>query len=220
MASHELKTPLTTLKGSAQLLSRQLKHPELDRERLLVYADRLQVQMNRMEQLVADLLDISRIQRGRLDLRPAVCDLREIAKDVVARCEDASERNEHHRFVLRAPEPVCVIVDPIRIDQALTNLVTNAVKYSPDGGTIQLTVGGQNGHAVLAVSDQGIGISPADQKRLFQPFARSDTVRGTVSGSGLGLHITREIIEQHGGRITVDSEIGTGSTFTIRLPVS
>ncbi len=219
MASHELKTPLTTLKGSAQLLARQLRQPELDRDRLLVYADRLQVQMNRMEQLVADLLDISRIQQGRLDLRLEFTDLREIAKDVIARCEDASEQNERHRFVLRAPEPVGLAVDRIRIDQALTNLVTNAMKYSPEGGAIQLTVARQNGYAVLAVSDQGIGISPEDQKRLFQPFARSDTVRGTVSGSGLGLHITRQIIEQHGGRITVESEVGLGSTFTIRLPM-
>lgn len=223
MASHELKTPLTTLKGSVQLLSRQLSQTELDRERLSAYADRLQVQMNRMEQLVADLLDVSRIQQGRLDLRPEVCDLREIASEVLVRCEEASERNEGHRLVLGAPEPVKAMVDPIRIDQALTNLVSNALKYSPQapqGGTIRLSVAQQNGDAVLAVSDQGIGISAADQERLFQPFARSEAVRGTVSGSGLGLHITRQIIEQHGGQITVESKVGIGSTFTIRLPIS
>lgn len=219
MASHELKTPLTTLKVSAQLLARQISQPELDRDRLWAYADRLQVQMSRMEQLVADLLDVSRIQQGRLDLRPEVCDLREIAEDVLTRCEEASERSECHRLVLGAPEPVGVVIDPIRIDQALTNLVTNALKYSPDGGTIQLTVAREDGHAVVAVSDQGIGISSADQNRLFHPFARSDAVRGSVSGSGLGLHITRQIIEQHGGLITVDSEVGIGSTFTIRLPM-
>lgn len=221
MASHELKTPLTTLKGFAQLLARHINQPELDRERLWSYANRLQGQMSRMEQLVADLLDVSRIQRGRLDLRPRACDLREIAGEVLARYEEASsERKQRHRLVLAAPEPVGAVVDPSRIDQALTNLITNALKYSPEGGTIQLTVAKQNGHVVLAVSDQGIGIGPEDQMRLFQPFCRSDEVRGTVNGSGLGLHITRQITEQHGGEVTVESEIGVGSTFTIRLPRS
>jgi PAS domain S-box-containing protein len=218
MASHELKTPLTTLKGATHLLARHLRQPDLDRTRLSGYADRLRVQLNRLEHLVTDLLDASRIQQGRLELRPEACDLREIAREVLARCQEASERNQRHQLVIAAPEPVRGVVDPVRIDQVLTNLVSNALKYSPDGGEVRLAVDRLDGHAVIAVSDQGIGISFEDQARLFQPFARSDAVRGTVSGSGLGLHISRQIVEQHGGMITVESEPGRGSTFTIKLP--
>lgn len=218
MASHELKTPLTTLKGVTHLLSRHLSQSNLDHVRLVGYAGRLQGQLERLEQLVNDLLDASRIQRGRLELRPEPCDLREIAWDVLLRCQEAAERNDRHRLTISAPDPVRAVVDPDRIDQVLSNLVTNALKYSPDGGVIELAVARQDGHAVITVSDEGIGISPEDQARLFQPFARSDSVRGNVSGSGLGLHISREIVDQHGGQIAVESEVGLGSTFTVRLP--
>jgi PAS domain S-box-containing protein len=218
LASHELKTPLTTLKGATHLLTRHLRQPDLDRTRLSGYADRLRVQLNRLEHLVTDLLDASRIQQGRLELRPEACDLREIAREVLARCQEASERNERHRLVIAAPDPVRAVIDSDRIDQVLTNLVSNALKYSPDGGEVRLAVDRLDGHATIAVSNQGIGISSEDQARLFQPFARSDAVRGSVSGSGLGLHILRQIVEQHGGLITVESEAGSGITFTIQLP--
>ena len=218
IASHELKTPLTTLKGSTQLLARQLRQPVLDRDRLQGYTQRFQQQLERMETLVADLLDASRVQQGRLELRREHCDLRALADEVLARFEHAAERTECHQLVLEAPEPVLVVVDPSRIDQVLVNLVSNALKYSPQGGEVRLGVAQQNGRVVITVRDQGVGISAADQEQLFHPFVRSEAIRGSVSGTGLGLYITRQIVEQHGGMITVESEPGRGSCFTIRLP--
>ena len=218
IASHELKTPLTTLKGSTQLLARQLRQPVLDRDRLQGYTQRFQQQLERMETLVADLLDASRVQQGRLELRREHCDLRALADEVLARFEHAAERTEHHQLVLEAPEPVLVVVDPSRIDQVLVNLVSNALKYSAQGGEVRLGIAQQNGRVVITVRDQGVGISAADQEQLFHPFVRSEAIRGSVSGTGLGLYITRQIVEQHGGMITVESEPGRGSCFTIRLP--
>jgi PAS domain S-box-containing protein len=218
IASHELKTPLTTLKGSTQLLARQLRQPVLDRDRLQGYTQRFQQQLERMETLVADLLDASRVQQGRLELRREHCDLRALADEVLARFEHAAERTERHQLVLEAPEPVLVVVDPSRIDQVLVNLVSNALKYSAQGGEVRLGIAQQNGRVVITVRDQGVGISAADQEQLFHPFVRSEAVRGSVSGTGLGLYITRQIVEQHGGTISIDSEPGYGTTVTIQLP--
>lgn len=219
IASHELKTPLTILKASAQILSRQVLQSDLDRSRITSCAHRLQVQVDRLETLVADLLDASRLQQGHLELRPEPYDLREIAGEILARFQDAPERTEHHRLTLHAPAPVIGLIDPARLDQVLTNLLSNALKYSPAGGEIRLAIHQCGDQAIIAVSDQGIGITAAEQARLFQPFSRGDAVRG-VSGTGLGLYISRQIVERHGGTITVESQPGIGSTFTFRLPLA
>lgn len=219
IASHELKTPLTILKASAQILSRQVLQSDLDRNRITSCAYRLQVQVDRLETLVADLLDASRLQQGHIELRPEPYDLREIAGDILARFQDAPERTESHRLTLDAPAPVIGLIDPARLDQVLTNLLSNALKYSPAGGEVRLAIHQCGDHALIAVSDQGIGITPAEHTRLFQPFSRGDAVRG-ISGTGLGLYISRQIVERHGGTITVESQPGIGSTFTFRLPLA
>ena len=219
IASHELKTPLTILKASAQILSRQVLQSDLDRNRITGCAQRLQVQVDRLETLVADLLDASRLQQGHLELRPEPYDLRAIASEILARFQDAPERSEHHRLTLDAPAPVISLIDPARLDQVLTNLLSNALKYSPAGGEVRLAIHQCVDQALIAVSDQGIGITPTEQIRLFQPFSRGDSVRG-ISGTGLGLYISRQIVERHGGTITVESQPGIGSTFTFRLPLA
>jgi PAS domain S-box-containing protein/excisionase family DNA binding protein len=218
IASHELKTPLTTVKTYTQLLARRLLKPEMDRDRLHGYTNNLQRQLDRLETLVADLLDASRIQQGRLELRLEQVDLVDLAQQVLARFEQAAERNERHRLVLEAPSPVAGLWDQVRLDQVLTNLISNALKYSPEGGEVRVAIRQVNAQAMIAVRDPGIGISSEEQAKLFQPFVRGDTVRGSVSGTGLGLYISRQIVEQHGGTISVDSELGRGTTFYVTLP--
>lgn len=218
IASHELKTPLTTVKSYTQLLARRLLKPELDRDRLHDYTNHLQQQLDRLETLVADLLDASRIQQGRLELRLEQVDLVALAQQVLTRFEQAAERTEAHRLVLEAPLPVAGLWDPIRLDQVLTNLISNALKYSPEGGEVTVAIRQVGAQTVIAVRDPGIGISSEEQARLFQPFVRGDTARGSVSGTGLGLYISRQIVEQHGGTISVDSELGRGTTFLVSLP--
>ncbi len=220
IASHELKTPLTTIKTYAQLLARQVHQSQPDHERLRGHTTRLQEQVDRLERLVADLLDASRIQQGRLALAREHGNLAVLAQAVLERFAEAPERAAYHRLVLDAPQPVVGAWDLSRLDQVLTNLVSNALKYSPEWGEVRVTVQQVDGQALVSVSDQGIGITPKEQGKLFQPFERGEAVRGSVSGTGLGLYITRQVVEQHGGTISVQSEPGRGTCFLVRLPLA
>lgn len=218
IASHELKTPLTTVKGWVHLLIDALNQPEPDREAILEFADELRSQIDRFEALIGDLLDASRIQQGRLDLQPEPVNLVAMVKRALVRFEHAPERTPRHRLVLDAPEPVIGIWDPDRLDQVLTNLISNALKYSPEGGEVRVTLRRDGERVTITVSDQGIGISAQDQARLFQPFTRSEAARRSASGTGLGLYITRRIVTRHGGDITLQSEPGVGTTVQVTLP--
>lgn len=219
IASHELRTPITSAKGYLQLLDRLLRAEPIDRERLRSYAGRIATGIERLEALVSDLLDASRTQQGRLDLIPAPCDLAEIGRMVLSRFEEATERKEIHTLIFDAPQPVPGEWDSGRLDQVLTNLLSNALKYSPDGGTIHLRIHTTpEGGAHVAVSDQGLGIPPEEQRILFTPFMRGAAAQGRISGTGLGLYIVHQIVEEHGGAITVESTPGRGTTFTLTLP--
>lgn len=222
IAAHEMRTPVTSAKGYLQLLERQLDNPSLDRGRLELFAGRIGAGLDRLEALVSDLLDVTRIQQGRLDLDPAPCDLVDIAKLVIERTDGLESRNKPtHRLVLDAPEPVIGEWDCARLDQVVTNLVSNAVKYSPDGGEVRVRIETlADGQSRIAISDGGLGISPEEQRELFKPFARGAAVQGRISGTGLGLYIVRQIIEAHGGTIKVRSELGVGTSFTVTLPAT
>jgi signal transduction histidine kinase len=219
LASHELKTPLTTVKVYGQLLARHLRQPSPDYQRLDRFAHQIQDQIGRLETLVTDLLDASRIQRGRLELHLEDVDLAQLTEQVLSRFELAPERTEDHTVVLDTPEPVEGIWDRARLDQVLTNLISNALKYSPHGGEVRVTVRQSDDHAELIVSDQGIGIAASDRPRLFQPFIRGKSAHLSANGTGLGLYIAAQIVEQHGGTIDLESEPAEGSTFTVRLPL-
>jgi signal transduction histidine kinase len=219
VAAHELRTPLTTLKGYAQLLARLLGRPELDRARLAEAHAALARQLGRLERLVVDLLDVARIQRGELALRPEPMDLVDLARQVLARFELAPERSPNHRLTLEATEAVAGRWDADRLDQALTNLVSNALKYSPDGGEVRVCVARRDGVAELRVCDEGLGIAPEEQAGLFRPYARGQAARG-VEGTGLGLYVASQVVARHGGTIAVESAPGAGSVFTIRLPLA
>ncbi len=218
-ASHELKTPLTTVKGYLQLINRQLHREDQSPARIGRFTREMEQQVRRLEDLVSDLLDVSRIQQGRVELRLESFDLAELAANVLSRFEYAQERTAQHELVLEAPEPVEGIWDRGRVDQVLTNLISNAIKYSPDGGQVHVRVRRVADFAQMTVRDTGIGITREERAKLFQPFVRGENVRREISGTGLGLYITRRIVQNHRGTISVKSEPGRGSTFTIRLPL-
>jgi len=219
IASHELRTPVTSAKGYLQLLERQLGQETLDRDRLKSYAGRIATGIERLEALVGDLLDASRTQQGRLDLVPAPCNLTTLGRTVLSRFEEQMERGQAHTLTLDAPESVMGEWDGGRLDQVLTNLLSNALKYSPEGGNVTLRIRRQDdGGARVAVSDRGLGIAPDEQRLLFTPFMRGSAVQGRISGTGLGLYIVRQIVEGHGGTIGVESVPERGSTFTFILP--
>jgi PAS domain S-box-containing protein len=218
LAAHELKTPLTSIKGFADLIGRQIQMHEWDRERIIRFHNRLQVQLSRLEFLITDLLDVSRIRQGRLVLRPAYTDLGELAENVASRFLDSPGDTTQHRIEFEVPYPVHGYWDSDRLDQVVTNLLSNAIKYSPDGGQVLISVYQEDERAVLSIRDEGVGIEPEVQGRLFQPFTRGEPL-SDVPGTGLGLHISASIVEQHRGEILVDSVPGEGSRFTIYLPI-
>jgi signal transduction histidine kinase len=216
IASHELKTPLTVLKGYALLLARQLRRGSLEPSQLPGIVDQLVLHAGRLEDLVNDLLDTSRIQHGRLELQPESLDLVALAATVLERFDDEPA----HTLILDAPEPVVGTWDPGRVDQVLTNLVSNAVKYSPDGGEVRVSIREVANEATIAVRDEGIGIPKSDQSEVFQPFRRLHNDARLVAGTGLGLYISSQIVARHGGTISLESTPGEGTTFTVRLPMT
>ena len=220
VASHELKTPLTAISMAAQIIRRGLARDPLDVPLLERQSSTLQAQVKRSAKLIGDLLDISRLRAGRLDLERAPVDLGALVQEVYDRQRDALPVEASGRLVLRTDDdPVFVDGDLARLDQVATNLLTNAVKYSPDGGVIELRVGREGEEAVLTVIDHGIGI-PADERRtLFAPFQRGASAQARrIEGTGLGLYITQRIVAEHGGRLAVDETPGGGTTVTVRLP--
>jgi PAS domain S-box-containing protein len=220
LVSHELKTPLTVIKGYIQVLERYLGKPNWERDRIQTTRERLSTQVSRLELLVSDILDVSRMQRGRLDLKVnPETNLVELARHVLERFDDAIERMPTHELRLEANEQVIGCWDPLRLDQVFSNLYSNALKYSPDGGPINIRIWKDNENAYVDVEDRGVGISSVEQGTLFQPFQRGAAASRGISGTGLGLYITRQIIEQHGGSISVTSNPGESTTFHIQLPL-
>ncbi|HET9014432.1 MAG TPA: ATP-binding protein [Thermomicrobiaceae bacterium] len=215
-AAHELKTPLTSIVGYAQLLSREMRQASGTTGRLAGRVDRLRGQVDRLQALVADLLDASQLQQGRLELRRERFDLVELVREVAAREEAAAKGSD--RLHVAAVGPAVGCWDRARLDQVVTNLLTNALKYSDATQSVHVSVAAETEAAVLTVRDRGIGIAADDRERIFQPFARA-AAGSHLPGTGLGLYISRRIVERHGGVIGVESEPGKGSTFAVRLPL-
>jgi len=217
VASHELKTPLTSLKILTQLAHRQLQRTGIGG---LEHMDRMEHSIIRMERLVNDLLDVSRIESGRLALRLEPLDLVSLCRHVAAEQMAASERE----IALELPrEPTIVRVDADRIDQVLANLLSNALKYSPQERPVTLTVRIEAANVVVAIRDEGSGIPQEALPHLFERFYRVPGVQvqsGSGVGLGLGLYITRELVERHGGQIGAESSPGFGTTFSVTLPLA
>jgi PAS domain S-box-containing protein len=215
IASHELKTPLTPLSLRLATIERRLERGEHVDPATLRHARQHLV---RITSLINDLLDASRVEAGRLALHPEPTRLDSLVEHVLHTQQDP--RGNHPVHFERPPEPVEVRVDPYRLEQVIANLVENAFKYSPDGGTVRVALATRGDVALLSVSDQGIGIPQDQQKLLFDRFFRARNVSArSYGGLGLGLYISRDIVERHGGRIWVESEVGQGSTFYVALPL-
>lgn len=214
-ASHELRTPLAAAKAQAQLALRRLKD-ELETPPAKSLRT-ITGQIDRMAKLVEDLLDVSRVQIGRLSLEVAPYDLCGLVREAAERVQALSE---HHHIILTLPERLELDGDPSRVDQVVTNLLSNAIRYSPRGGEINVTLVQEGTGAHLAVHDHGVGIPKEKQALIFERFGRAHGSK--YGGLGLGLTIAQGIVEQHGGEIWVESsgEPGEGSTFKVRLPRS
>ncbi len=211
--AHDLKNPLSAIKMSADLLVDQGDIPAEQRRQLL---DVISRQATRLDRIVGDLLDMSRIEAGHFEIRSATVDLCQIVADTVKIYQAASHR--HAITVATPPAPVLAQCDGDRITQVLNNLVSNAVKYSPQGGQIHLSLNLGSDGIRISVVDQGIGIDASDLGRIFEPFQRAASVKHDIPGVGLGLAASRKIVEAHGGRIEVRSKAGSGSEFSVVLP--
>ncbi|MBF5043525.1 HAMP domain-containing histidine kinase [Aggregicoccus sp. 17bor-14] len=215
--AHDLRTPLNALKLSAQVLLRApaLPPPERVREAL----GRISAQIDRLERMVGDLLDRTRIEAGNLELRPEACDLRALLAEVVELHRPSSPQ---HELALEAPDArVPLRCDPTRISQVLTNLLSNAIKYSPGGGTIRVRLELEEAQVSVSVTDPGLGVPPHERERIFEPFKRSSSRSAEIPGVGLGLSVSRRIARAHGGELEVQDagDAGAqGSTFRLRLP--
>ena len=214
IASHELRTPLSTLRLQADGIARGLRKGTMTLDRLAPKIDTLSSQVGRLEQLVTRLLDVSHLEAGRLRLDVTEFDLAALVGEVVVALKDEFERAQC-RVTIHAPTPVIGAWDRSRIDQVITNMLTNAAKYGA-GKPIVITVAGGD-RATIAVRDEGIGISAKDQARIFGRFERAVDVKH-FGGLGLGLWLSKQIVEAHGGIMRVTSTLGVGSTFVIELP--
>ncbi len=216
-ASHELKTPLMVLRAGVE---RALTHPGAPPEALQALDETLE-QINQMAEMVDNLLTLARADEGSASLAVEDCDLRDLVAEAA---ETAGILGEEPAITVRTelpPTPVTLAVDRSRIRQLLLNLITNAIKYTPNGGKVSLALVDQGDTVALIIGDSGIGIAPADLPNIFDRFFRADIARartGDRPGTGLGLAITKWIAEAHGGTITVQSRLGRGTVFTVTLP--
>ncbi|HYO59173.1 HAMP domain-containing sensor histidine kinase [Archangium sp.] len=211
--AHDLRNPLSALKMSAALVTSGRPIPE---ERMRKTMALVRRQVARLDRMVGDLLDATRIEAGRFELSLEERDARELAAAVV---ELYLAGGSSHDLRLQLPEePVLLSCDATRVEQVLHNLVSNALKYSQGGSRVDVIVGREGNEALLSVVDRGIGVSAEELRTLFTPFRRTGRAREKAPGVGLGLSVARRIVEAHGGRIEVESRPGVGSTFRVRLP--
>ena len=211
---HELRTPLTAIDGQVQLAQRYLGR---DPARAADALARVRVQTKRMDRLIADLLDHGQVSAGALSLEVVTFDLGVATAITIG----LHEHGDTPRITFTTADSVRIQGDPERIAQILGNLLDNAIKYSPPGSPVDVSLTVVAGEAQIRVTDRGVGVPADERDRLFAPFFRSSRTR-EISGTGLGLHISRRIAEQHHGRLLLESSsgIGVGSTFLLTLPVA
>jgi PAS domain S-box-containing protein len=216
--SHDLRTPLAAIVASiGVLLANEPADMPPSLHQMLMNSEQA---AERMAELVDNLLDLSRMQAGRIQLRRVHCDLREPAHRVADGIAPLAQARGQVLDVAMPAERIVASVDVPRLEQVLMNLLSNAHKYGRDGGTIRLSLARRPGEVILSVADDGPGIAMADQDRIFERYYRSETEATRYKqGSGLGLPIARGLIELHGGRLWLESTPGAGATFWIALPI-
>lgn len=215
--SHELRSPLAVIMGYAAFLEQSADDPAR-RQEAAVAAHKIHERSAEMKSLIEGLLDLVRLQSGEFELSPETVDIRKLVGDVVARVP----RTRRHRICLRLPTHSSqVVCDPRRLSVAITDLVTNAVKFSPEGGSVWVTATSKRGRLHISVKDEGVGIPREDQGRIFDRFTQADmSATRRFPGTGMGLYIARQIVEAHRGTLTVRSKPGEGSAFTIDIPLA
>lgn len=215
LVSHEFRTPLTTIQSSAELLERY--NNRLSDEKKQNHYRRIQQAVQRMTQLLEDVLTIGKAEAGKLKFTPSPMDLIAFCRDLVESLQMSVQPQYKLNFVVIG-DGCDAQMDEKLLGHILTNLLTNAIKYSPDGGTVQFDLVCEDTWVIFRIQDTGIGIPPQDLERLFESFGRASNV-GAIPGTGLGLAIVKRCVDLHKGEITVESEVGVGTTFTVTLPL-
>jgi PAS domain S-box-containing protein len=217
--AHDLRTPVTAVAGYAELLQRRLERGEFTPERVQKSLHALRVQTQRLNRLTTMLLDLTRLEHGKMVLDCTPIDLRPSIERVSQELQLLTVT--HTILVDLPPAPLMVEADALRLEQVLYNLVQNAIKYSPHGGTITVAAWQDEQQTVVSVTDQGVGIPAAELAQVFDRFYRATNVpQGSINGLGLGLHLVKEFVALHGGEVDVQSVVGVGSCFRVRLPLT
>ena len=214
IASHELKTPLTTIKGFVQLLERMV--PENSSEKFVTTLSKVSVYVDRLNNLISELLDTSKIQSGNIEIHKDPFDIDKLIHDTV---ENLALATPEYKITVSSDTNVQILGDELQISQVINNLISNAIKYSPGKDKIDVYCNRVGSFVKVSVKDYGMGISQQDQSKIFERFFRARDIQKKFPGMGIGLYICHEIIAGHNGTLWVESEIGTGSTFNFTLPV-
>ena len=214
IASHELKTPVTSLKISVQLLDKMIKNPSPDLVAKLV--DQANKSLNKVNKLIEDLLDFSKVSMGQIQLNRAPLNIGKLIDDS---CQYVRTANVFS-IIVKGETNLQVKADAARIERVLVNFINNAMRYAPESKEIMITVSRQNDWAKIAVTDKGRGIAPNRIPYLFERYYKAENNTDQYSGLGLGLYISAEIIKKHDGKVGVDSKLGEGSTFWFTLPLN
>lgn len=216
MLSHELRNPLATILGALAISDEGTNGAGFEREQRQIVAR----QARHLARLIDDLLDVSRVTAGKIVLEQKVVDLKEVAHRSLQAVQSAASARGHEVSVTTCPEAACVSGDSTRLEQVLTNLLTNAIKYTPPGGHIRLTIRTAKDQAVVSIRDDGIGIAQDCLQRVFEPFMQVDhSLDRAQGGLGLGLSLVRRLVEMHGGAVSATSAgLDKGSEFMVRLP--
>ena len=215
IASHELKTPLTTIKGLVQMMQRTI--PVEVSEKFKIMLDKTSVYINRLNNLIAELLDVSRIQTGNIELHKDSFDFDKLVHETVEVIQSA---NKFHEIQVVGHIGEQVTADESHIVQVINNLLSNGIKYAPDSKKVVVHLSRVSNFIKFSVTDQGLGIKPEDQKKIFDRFYRVGEIQQRFPGMGIGLYICEQIIKNHGGTLWVESEPGKGSTFSFTLPLN
>jgi two-component system sensor histidine kinase/response regulator len=214
IASHELKTPLTSVKGYVQLLERSIDKG--DKETIKKHLQKAQVQLEKLNELIADLLDISKIESGKLKFNKQFFNLEDLLHNIM---EIMHQSNPEFTITKVGSAGDLIYGDEMRIEQVIINFLTNAIKYSPGTSEIKIYVKTDNEKLYVGIRDYGIGIGPEQQKSVFEKFYRVEETALHFQGLGIGLYISAEIIRRHGGEVGVLSTIGEGSEFYFTIPI-
>jgi signal transduction histidine kinase len=215
--SHELRTPLNAIIGFSEVLHEQM-FGELN-ERQLAYVDDVLAAGKHLLSLINDVLDLAKIEAGRMELELSEVAIPEVLRSAVSLHSERASREGVDLSLTTEPEEITITADERRVRQVVFNLVSNAVKFTPSEGRIDISAHVENGHVEVGVSDTGPGIAAEDRGMIFEEFEQTAAGR-QAEGTGLGLPLSRKLVELHGGRLWVESEVGKGSTFRFTLPVS